>query len=210
MTREHADRYHRSFWASPAAAYMRSRGLLHSTIERFNLGFVESPAPGHSRYRGMVSIPYEDGIGRTRGIRYRALPGREDGTRYLATKGFSHLFAVRASDHGTVYLCEGEIDAMILWQLGYRAVGIPGANAWQDYHKFLFRNCDEVVLCFDNDEPKAGKRGNPGQMGAAKVYRSLERIGIVTRHVLLPRGMDVNDAYLDLGESGLRDLLEAA
>lgn len=204
----HGDRYHGFFWASPAAEYLRSRGVLHSTIERFNLGYVEKPAPGHSRYRGMLSIPYVDGQGRERGIRYRRIHG-DSGPKYLATKGFDHLFAVRATDHGVVYLTEGEIDAMVLWQMGYRAVGIPGAQAWKDWHRFLFRNCEEVVLCLDNDEGKGERRNNPGQQLAAKAYRSLERIGIVTRHVLLPRGSDVNETYLELGESGLRDLLEA-
>lgn len=202
---KYGDLYHAAFWSSPAAEYLRSRGLLHSTIERFNIGYVAKPAPGHARYRGMISIPYSDGLGRERGIRYRRLQG--DGPKYLATKGFDHLFAVRATDHGTVFLAEGEIDAMILWQMGYRAVGIPGAQAWKDWHRFLFRNCEEVVLALDNDEPKNGR--NAGQLGAAKVYRSLDRIGVVTRAVTLPRGSDINDAYLELGESGLRDLLEA-
>jgi DNA primase len=211
--KENGTYYHSQLWGSPAADYLRSRGLLHSTIERFNLGYVAKPAPGHSRYRGMVSIPYSDGQGRERGIRYRALPGRDDGIRYLATKGFSHLFAVRATDHAKVFVTEGEFDAMVLWQLGYRAVGVPGTQVWQDYMRFLFRNCEEVVLTFDNDEPKRNDRGrviNPGQAGAAKVYRSLERTGIVTRAVTLPRGQDITDAYLALGEGGLRDLLEAA
>ena len=207
----YGDFYAKQFWSSPAADYLRGRGLLHSTITRFNLGYVGEAARGHHRYRGMVSIPYSDGLGRERGIRYRALPGREDNIRYLATKGFNHLFAVRATDHGVVYLCEGEIDAMILWQLGYRAVGIPGANAWQDYHKFLFRNCEEVRIVFDNDTPtRGGRRQNPGQQAAAKIWRSLERIGVVTQAVMLPAGMDVNEAYLEMGEKSLRDLLEVA
>jgi hypothetical protein len=71
---------------------------------------------------------------------------------------------------------------------------------------------EECVLTFDNDEPKVvdGKRKpNTGQIAAAKVYRSLERTGLVTRSVTLPKGMDVNDAYLEMGSEGLRDLLEA-
>lgn len=204
--------YHDQFWASPAAGYALARGLKHSTIERFNLGYVGKPAPGHSRYRGRLSIPYSDGLGRERGIRYRSLDGMQP--KYLSTKGFSHLFAVRATDHPVVFLAEGEMDTMILWQLGYRAVGFPGANTWQDYFRFLFRNVEECVVCFDNDEPSVDENGrrkpNTGQVAAAKIYRSLERSGIVTRAVTLPRGTDINDAYLELGEAGLRDLLEAS
>jgi DNA primase len=203
--------YHSQLWSSPAASYLLNRGLKHSTIERFNLGYVGKPAPGHSRYQGRLSIPYSDGLGRERGIRYRAIDHTQP--KYLSTKGFSHLFAVRATDHPIVFLAEGEIDTMILWQLGYRAVGFPGASMWQDHFRFLFRNVEECVICFDNDEPviEDGRRKvNAGQVAAAKIYRSLERSGIVTRAVTLPRGCDVNDAYLELGEKGLRDLLEAS
>lgn len=211
MTKTYGDRYHAALWESPAAEYLLSRGLLHSTIERFRLGFVKDPAPGHGRYRGRLAIPYEDGLGRERGIRYRSLDGSEP--KYLSTKGFSHLFAVRASDYPVVYLTEGEIDAMVLWQMGLRAVGVPGTRIWQDEFRFLFRNCEEVVITFDNDEPKRGPDGkvvNPGQLGAVRVWRSLEKAGIVTRVANLPRGTDVNEAYLAMGEKELKDLLEAA
>ena len=211
MTESYGDRYHRALWDSPAAPYLLKRGLLHSTIERFRLGYVDKPAPGHHSYRGRLAIPYEDGMGRERGLRYRRIDGEKD-FKYLATKRFSHLFAVRAADYPVVYLTEGEIDAMILWQLGYRAVAVPGAQAWQDEWKYLFRNCDEVVLCFDNDPPQRinGKVVNPGQMGQVKVYRSLESAGVVTRQANLPRGVDINEGLLALGERGLRELLEAA
>lgn len=210
----YGDEYAAQLWGSPASEYLRRRGLLHSTIQRFNLGFVGKPATGaHARYRGRVSIPYTDGLGRERGIRYRSLGPTDERYKYLAPKNFSHLFAVRASDHPVVFITEGEIDAMTLWQLGYRAVGVPGAQVWKDHFKYLFRNVDEAVICFDFDEPKRGPDGrtvNPGQVAAAKIYRSLESAGIVTRAVTLPRGSDVNDCYLELGEKGLRELLEAA
>lgn len=210
----YGDRYHDQLWSSPAARYLLDRGLLHSTIERFRIGFVAQPAPGHHSYRGRIAIPYEDGLGNERGIRYRAMPGDSHPAKYLATKGFSHLFAVRASDYPVVYLTEGEIDAMVLWQLGYRAVGIPGTKAWQDEWKYLFRNCEEVVICFDNDEPKrdpkTGRVTNPGQQGASKVWRSLESAGIVTRVANLPRGMDINEVFLQLGGEQLRAILEGS
>ena len=209
------DYYNAQFWGSPASEYLRSRGIRHSTIQRFNLGYVGKPAPGHWQYRGRLAIPFVDGLGRERGIRYRKLPGDPSDAKYLAVKGFSHLFAVRAADHPIVYLTEGEIDAMVLWQLGYRAVGVPGAKVWKDYMRFLFRNCEEVVLTLDNDDPeideKTGKRKpNAGQQATVRIYRDLERTGIPTRAVRLPKGSDVNETYQELGEKGLRDLLEAA
>lgn len=214
MTREYGDRYHAAFWDSPAAPYLMGRGFKHSTIERFRIGFVSDPAPEHYAYRGRIAIPYEDGLGRERGIRYRVMPGDTHPAKYLSTKKFSHLFAVRASDYPVVYLTEGELDAMLLWQLGYRAVGVPGSKMWQDEYRFLFRNCEEVVICFDNDipkrDPKSGKVINPGQQGARKVWLSLDKAGVIVRAANLPRGEDVNSAFLAMGEKHFRAVLEAA
>lgn len=202
---ELAARYASHVWEKPAADFLRQRGLSHSIVARFGLGYVLDGPP---RYRGRLSIPYQDGMYQIRGMRYRSLD--RSMPKYLAPSGFSHLFAPRAADNPVVYLTEGEIDAMILWMLGYKAVGVPGAQAWQDEWRYIFRNCEEVVLVFDNDKPKEinGQMVNAGQIGAAKVWRSLNLITNV-RAVLLPQGMDVNDVYLRQGEAALREMLES-
>lgn len=63
-------------------------------------------------------------------------------------------------DARTVALCEGELDAMSLWQYGHPALSVfSGANShtWVEGEFPRLERFDEIFLCFDNDE--AGKKG---------------------------------------------------
>ncbi len=194
---ELTDFYHEQVWEDEPAAFLAERGLLHSTVDRFRLGFVSRPFDGDVRYRGALTLPYEDGLGRVRQVRYRPLyPTKQ---KYLTAAGEkAHVFAVRASDSSTVCVAEGEIDAMTLWQVGLRAVGIPGANTWKDEWRWLFRNATRVVLCFDPDD--AGVRA------ASRIWQSLSVVTDVDV-VRFPSDMDVNDVYRRYGADALREAI---
>ncbi len=192
---ETADFYRAQVWADTPAAFLLQRGLSHSTVDRFRLGYVETPVDGDDKRVGCLTLPYEDGLGRVRSIRYRPLfPGK---AKYFSRSGDkAHLFAVRASDNPTVYVAEGEIDTMTLWQVGLKAVGIPGANVWKDEWKWLFRNAERVVLCLDPDD--AGMRAARG------LWQSLSTVTDVDV-ARLPVGLDVNDVYRRYGADILRE-----
>ena len=57
-----------------------------------------------------------------------------------------------------VTICEGEIDAMTLHQYGFHALSVPfgggGGNkqAWIEHELERLAICDDIYLCFDNDE----------------------------------------------------------
>lgn len=87
-----------------------------------------------------------------------------------------------------VWVTEGEFDSLILSQMGFPAVGIPGANAFKPEWKYLFRNCEQVSLVFDSDE--AGKRG------ASRVSGLLSDVVENLRILYLPPNQDVTDLYL--------------
>ena len=184
-------------WDSPTAArFVRERGLKHSTVDRFKLAYVPS-----GYYRGRLAIPYQDGMYRVRGLRYRALPGcvQED-RKYLGAAGQSaHIFTPRATNEAVAVLCEGEMDAMSCWNVGIKACAVPGANVWQEAWALMFRNCDEVILAFDADEA--------GATGRRKVRRSLERYGIDVRYAEVPEGHDINDLMLSGGAKRVREAL---
>ncbi|MBK8609113.1 MAG: toprim domain-containing protein [Chitinophagaceae bacterium] len=55
-----------------------------------------------------------------------------------------------------VYITEGEFDAMLLEDLGHRAIAIPGVGNLPKIEKFRLLTKAEIVVCPDNDE--AGKR----------------------------------------------------
>jgi len=96
-------------------------------------------------------------------------------------------------DARQVTICEGEIDALSLWDYGYPALSVPfggGAGAKQQWLEHEFHNLDrfeEIFLCLDNDEV--------GQVAAEQIADRLGRHRC--RFVILPE-KDANDC-LQLG-----------
>lgn len=87
-----------------------------------------------------------------------------------------------------VFICEGEFDAMILEQHGYRAVAVVGVNNFKPEMTELFKGF-EVVLAFDNDEA--------GQAGALKVAKLFEGIGQAVKIKKLPEEIkDITDYFI--------------
>jgi DNA primase len=198
--------YYEQVWRNEQSrAFLEARGLTHSTVGRFHLGYVGERAAvtpervgGHPT-TGSLTIPYEDGMGRYRQLRYRPLYQSE--AKYLTMPGEkSHLFAVRATDNEVCYVAEGEMDAMTLWQIGLRAVGIPGANNWNPSWRWLFRNCVKVVLCLDPDPS--------GIRAASMIYQGLALVTDVDVAKLPPK-QDVNDVFNRYGERALREMVGA-
>jgi len=194
------DEFQARLWSERPAAFFRERGLTHSTVSRFALGYTGELGEGSPDLRHCLVMPYEDGLGRVRQLRYRPL--YDSSLKYISMTGDEpHLFAVRATEQATAYVCEGEIDAMSAWQAGIKAVGVPGAHAWRPEWRWLFRNCRRVVLALDPDE--AG-------LGAAKaLLQSLRTVSDV-EIAHLPDGQDVNDVLRKRGERGVREILGVA
>ena len=194
-------------WDPAPSAWYESRGLLHSTVDRFGLGYLDDgwdfgPLGNFSR---CIVFPYEDGLGRLRKLRFRPIRGEGyDGPKYLDFGGAEpHLFAVRAADNPTVYITEGEPDTMIIWQVGLRAVGMPGAAQFKEHWKYLFRppHVESVRLVLDPDAA--------GITAAKRVRAFVEEVCEDVKVVKTPKGLDVNDAYLRYGANTLREALTA-
>jgi len=104
----------------------------------------------------------------------------------------------------TVTICEGEIDAMTLYQYGYPALSVPfgggkGAKQqWLEHEYHRLERFDRIYLCFDND--KAGQEALEEiapRLGRHRCYR-----------VVLPR-KDANEC-LTAGIPSLAEYFEAA
>lgn len=197
-------------WDPQAADFYRRRGFVHSTVDRFGLGFIPNdPAfdrreQGTWDFRESVVIPYEDGLGRLRKLRFKPIREHEDRPKTIEYKGGQpHLYAIRAADNATVYVAEGEPDTMILWQLGFRAVGMPGASQFKDEWRLLFRqpHVERVVLVLDPDKS--------GLMAAKRVRGLIAEVCEDVRTVRLAKEHDVNDMYLKYGPDNLREALAA-
>ena len=205
-----AEHYAAQLAGSGADAWLAKRGLWAVSIIEWKLGYVRVPLPGDEDYVGCLTIPYFDGLGRERGMRFRPLYANPV-AKYLSRDGERpHLFAPMYTEYPRVYIAEGELDAITLWQTGRKAVGIQGTNAWRNEWRWLFRHCEEVALVFDNDPEKLrpdGTKVNAGQLAASKLYRDLEGLGLSVRNVKLPVGYDVNALYV-ADRARLEKLLE--
>lgn len=72
-----------------------------------------------------------------------------------------------------VVVCEGEIDAMLLCQVGYNAVSSTGgAGTWKPEWAKLFAAVRSIIILYDNDAA--------GRDGALKVRATLARARIAT------------------------------
>lgn len=122
--------------------------------------------------------------------------GKKIGGKYLTPPGQdSRLFNSDAT-WGTdqVIVTEGEFDALVCEQMGYRAVGLAGANTWQQAYNTYLSDAKRVYIVFDND--KAGAEG------AAKVK---EELGRKARIITMPDGglpPGENDISEHFGKNG--------
>ena len=118
---------------------IRSTGLVNSRGEDFF-------------HPGTVTIPYYD-QGSCVQIRGRILGATKN--KYK-TPPNQHAFLYNTDtmlDTDEVILCEGEFDAMLLHELGYNAIGVPGVKAFKDAFVKFFSEMKRVYICFDTDDP---------------------------------------------------------
>src|SRR5205085_2087212 len=95
--------YQEQFWHSPAVKFVTDRGLNYAAVNGFRLGYVEEPLEGDERYRGCLVLPYLDGLGRQRQVRYRPLYANPPAKYLTAWKDHPHIFGVRYTDHPIVH-----------------------------------------------------------------------------------------------------------
>ena len=171
---------------SPGYKYLtEERGLNDETIEHFRLGYDAS--------RNAIAIPHfkttsGDGSEELINIKYRFLKPKD--VRYTSEPNaeqwvYNDSGMQVALSKGAVFIAEGEMDCMSLWQAGIKNVISPGsgANSYGTWIELLDK-IRSVWLMYDNDEP-----------GQAAVKELADRIGIEKcRNVLYPDGIkDANE-----------------
>jgi 5S rRNA maturation endonuclease (ribonuclease M5) len=109
----------------------------YASAKGLSVDFLRSLGVAEMRYQGSPSVrfPYLDASGQEICVRFRV---SLDGDVKVRTKaGVKHcLYGLnrlgQAREAGYVLIVEGESDAQTLWQAGYPAIGLPGANGWND------------------------------------------------------------------------------
>jgi DNA primase len=175
-----------------ATDWLRGRGLTDDMIEEAELGYVEG-----GRYRDSIAIPYTDAQGRYRYVRYRHLRPNPPAKYESPKGGGKHLYNVAATATADIIvITEGEFDSLIVRQLGIPAVAVTGTSGWERDWRWLFRDCDMVLVAMDRAVPDE----NPDAAAAEDKTRAriLAQVGMVTiaEPVELPVGLDITDWYL--------------
>lgn len=153
------------------------------TQDILNTGLVLKTDAGKfvDSLKNRITIPYRV-AGNVVSIRGRAWPF-EEGTKtpkYKTCGGnITRLFNSDVTwNADEVVVCEGEFDALIMGQLGFNAVGVPGARIWQDSWDGYVSNVRRLWLVFDRDKA--------GEDGAQKL---VDRFGVKVKRVhLSPEG----------------------
>lgn len=187
------------------------QGLSDATIERFRYGYDE-------RNRRWV-IPYLEGR-RPMLFRYYNPEATGDELKYYWESGSSaRLYnpsGATGDDKGRVIIAESELKAAVLCQLGYSAVGVPGAGMFKtEWHK-QFNDAKRIYVVFDSDDPdrhiyeNCNRCGefclghNPGQEAAVRL---VEQLGWRAKNIVLPRPegerkCDINEYLTRDGHTG--------
>lgn len=198
--------YHQQLFSENGQSLLRylveDRGLSDQVIKAFGLGAVVDPESGHDQYRGRICIPYLVPNGDVMKLRFRAGPGYEGNAKYMDVKGGTpRMFNTSALTMGgqTIYITEGEVEAMTLTQLGYPTVGIAGTQAWQPHFKRMLDGYSRIIVTVDNDD------GGAGLEFANHITNEMEDHEVI--HVKAPEGHDMNSAFVEFGAEKIHELL---
>ncbi len=182
-------------------------------------GLTILPDDGRSsydRFRGRLMIPIQDGKGRVVAFGGRTL--MPDGKpKYLNSSENSlfhkgqmvfnaHRARSAAHDSGTVVAVEGYMDAIAVYQAGFKAVVATLGTAFtEDQMATLWRFADEPIICFDGD-----------RAGTAAAFRTIDRILPVLKtgksfsFAFLPAGQDPDDLIKQGGIRAFNQILSDA
>lgn len=171
----------------------------------------------YDRFRHRLMFPIRDSAGRTVAFTGRALPsekeGREDGAKYLNSpetelyKKHEILFGMdRAKDairtRGFVILVEGQLDLLLLHQIGFtNTVALSGTALSKEHIALAKRYSDNLMLALDSD-----------RAGLAATQRSALialQNGMKVKAVLMPEGKDPADIATENPKDLTRRIKEA-
>lgn len=182
-------------------------------------GLLSQADNGHAydKFRGRIMFPIHDRRGRVIAFGGRAIsPGTSP--KYLNSpetdlfqKG-SELYglSVVLQDHPAgapeLVVVEGYTDVTSLHKVGITtAVGTLGTAVTADHVQLMFKATDDVTFCFDGD--KAGRRA---AWGAVEAVLPVMTDGRSASFMMLPEGMDPDEAAHAEGGDRFRERLAAA
>ena len=183
--------YHKVLLQSPSVLEMlaNKRGLTLDTIVKFKLGFDSE----------RVWIPIYDREGRVVNVRkYKANVSKFKMINHGVVDSVARLYPIKTLKSDWVILAEGEMDCLVLLQMGYPAITTTGgADTWRSEFAEQLRG-KRVYICYDADA--AGKKG--ARSIAIQLLRTAKEVHIV--NLPLPgtkEEKDITNYFVDLGHN---------
>jgi DNA primase len=170
---------------TPAYDYLNKRGISDVICTMFNVGYFEP--------KDALTLPWYSKRDDLVNCKYRSLKGKHfyyANTGELISKHLYGMNLAKTMTHRPIYITEGEIDAMSLWELGFPAVAIGGGSISRD-QLFLLRvsGLSHLIVATDNDSI-----GNALYEKINVKYSKYVNVG----RLELPEGIkDVNEGLLD-------------
>ena len=177
--------------------YLHSRKIENATIEAFGL----------MDYKGSIAFPYRQN-GVMVGCKTRKPQVHVDGPKYLSLPGSKpglYNFDNVDPDQPLV-ICEGELDAMIVWQSGFHNVVSVGAGAnscksLSDQYKSFLDAFPYLIIFSDNDDSGAN-------MDKAFLEAFPDKARLVDKAVI--QNKDANEEYFVGGADAIKKVIESA
>lgn len=197
-----------------ALEYLTKRNLLPLSIETHKIGYcpIATSLPEHVRFfgqesseenkkwdmssfiRGRIIIPIYSEFKKIVGFATR-VPSTLPGNTWwnVPFKKSNHIFLMNVIrkevfNQNKIYLVEGYMDALILWQQGLKNVGcIMGTALPSRKIGLIARYCNNVCLCFDADKNEAGQNAQKMAIATLKKFDFCDKISIIDN---LPIGED--------------------
>lgn len=198
-------KWHQDLKESPEALeYLHGRGITDASIDRFNLGYCATWK--HSRAGEKVPTTKRIIIPRTKGTytaRQIDKPANDIEANYIKqVQGRQKdLFNIEALDGAeTPIICEGELDAISLYQAGAGAVvGIGTITNTGTLLEEAKKHPEAVfILALDNDPDKEDGR-NPGKDAQKKLAADMTAAGLAVLNInpadIYGEAKDGNEAF---------------
>ncbi|HVC43502.1 MAG TPA: DNA primase [Candidatus Binataceae bacterium] len=199
--------------ARPAnlAAVLDKRGLIEAAVK---LGLVkrEPGRPPYDMFRARVMFPIRDAQGRVIAFGGRVLDQRLP--KYINSSE-SPLYSKARAVYGVcegrqaiaradrAIVVEGYIDAIALWQAGFKeTVASLGTALTVEQLRLLTRYTRNVVACFDGDA--AGRKAS---LRALEIFLAA---GLLGRGAFIPAGYDPDTMVRERGAQAFGELIDGA
>jgi hypothetical protein len=162
------------------------RGWTPEVMDELGLGLRE----------GRVAFFGRDADGVITGVsKYQPNPAKRKGTSKMLGEGSRELFP-RPEDFDTssIWLVEGEPDAVAMRVIGFPAVAVPGVSTWKEGWADRFEEFSTVYIAFDCDQQgRDAAEIRQGQLGKVTEARVVDIASDETD------GYDISNLLLDYG-----------